>query len=631
MDLLLWRKRLWHLRHGGFSALQEFEARQVENTGVARVLQPRRLTSKGRIKISFDEWPLPDVDSWRGRRDLAAGIIADDFTLSALGYEWKQVELDPKAWRTQLDTENLDLLFVESAWHGNQDRWQYQITSSKGPSQTLKALVAECQKRCIPTIFWNKEDPAHFEDFIESARIFDWVFTTDEDRVDRYRERLGHDRVGVMSFAAQPAIHNPIVPIGMTSQHRRSVAFAGTYFRDKYPERGKQMEILLGGALDAQRKLRYPLDIFSRFRDVSEAYQFPEPYYGHVRGELNYQQMLTANRSYAAILNVNSVVDSSSMCARRIFEVSACGTPVISAISRAVETFFRPDEVIQVATREEASRWIRALDRSPELRDRMVHLAQRRIWQKHTFEHRINSVLQKIGFTERVTTMPSATAMISTNRPHQLSHVLGQMAQQKDVDLQVVILTHGFEPEKAIVDASKDSGMEINWVVGDSGWTLGQCYNRIIECSDGDVIAKIDDDDLYGQNYLFDQIAALKYSNAELVGKGAHYLHLADQNALCLRFPTLEFSWASFVAGPTFVGWKSTFEEIPFRSRTTGEDSQFLLDVRQVGGKVFSSDRFGFIQRRLATQEHTWRIPNEEILAASHLTTFGEGNEHVFF
>ena len=52
-------------------------------------------------------------------------------------------------------------------------------------------MLNYCRSRGIPTVFWNKEDPPHFDDFIGAAKEFDFVFTTDADCVPMYREALG--------------------------------------------------------------------------------------------------------------------------------------------------------------------------------------------------------------------------------------------------------------------------------------------------------------------------------------------------------------------------------------------------------------------------------------------------------
>jgi len=579
----------------------------------------------------FGAWIVPEASSWRGRRQVVVGVIADPFTSLALSYEWHQVDLLPDEWRAQLDREPLDLLFVESAWHGNGDNWQYQLTGSKAPSPQLRALVAECNLRGIPTVFWNKEDPVHFRDFLDTASIFDVVFTTDSNRLEDYRRELGHDRVGVLPFAAQPAVHNPIRPTGPAAGPRRDVAFAGTYFRHKYPERREQMEVLLGGTIDAGRWLPIGLEIFSRFQGVSEDYSFPEPYASRVVGELSYGEMLTAYRCYKVFLNVNSVVDSPSMCARRIFEITACGTPVLSAASPAIGEFFPPEEILQVEDRTEATNWVRALCASDELRDHMVHLAQRRIWREHTYGARVDQVLREVGLAQHVRRPRTVTAMVSTNRPHQIAHVVGQLARQRDVSLQVKLLTHGFSPTDADVAVARDSGLDIEWLEQPETASLGECYNRIVERADGDVLAKIDDDDLYGPYYLFDQLAAMDYSGAEVVGKGAHFVYLEDEDLTILRFPESECQFTSFVLGPTIVGASELFRHVPFRPITRGEDSGLLHDVGDAGARIYSSDRFGFIQCRSGQGKHTWRIEDSEVLASSRVVSYGKAVSHVIF
>ena len=124
------------------------------------------------------------------------------------------------------------------------------------PRPAITELVAHCQEKGIPTVFWNKEDPPHFEDFLPTAALFDHVYTTDENLVPEYRQRLGHDRIRVLPFAAQPKLHNP-GRVGRV-QRDRSVVFGGMYFRDKYPERREQLDVLLPAAA------RLDLDIYSR-------------------------------------------------------------------------------------------------------------------------------------------------------------------------------------------------------------------------------------------------------------------------------------------------------------------------------------------------------------------------------
>lgn len=617
------RRALWHLRHGGLDGLRTFRRRlRAERgpraEGVARVRADRR----GRRTVSFEPWPLPEAP--RRRSGLRVGVILDDFSRLAFSYEWDQVALTRAGWREELERRPIELLFVESAWHGNSDEWQYQLTGTRGPREEFRALVAWCREQGIPTVFWNKEDPTHHEDFLEAARLFDTVFTTDGNLLAQYREELGHDRVGVLPFAAQSAIHNPCRP--PRGYQARDIAFAGMYFAHRHPERREQMDLLLGAALEVSPRMEHGLEIFSRLLGGDPRYQFPAPLDSRVVGSLAYEQMLTAYRAYKVFLNVNTVTDSPTMCARRIFEITACGTPVVSTPSPAISAIFPPDEVVQVADSRDAGWELRALVRSPELRDRMVHSAQRRIWAAHTYSHRVDDVLQRAGLGEHVhgRRMPRVTALVSSIRPQQLGHVIDQLAGQCGVEIQLAFLAHGWDVDENDLRARcRDGGIEDVVVLGAGREVpLGACLNRLVDAADGEIVAKIDDDDLYGSNYLRDQVDALEYSGADVVGKQAHYVHLAGRDLIALRFPEREHRFTDFVMGPTITASRDTARSARFLEVARGEDTGFLRAVTEAGGAIYSSDRFGFAQVR-GGATHTWDALDSEILASS--TVVGSG------
>ena len=626
------RTALWHLRKGGLSQLRTWHRRRrTVSYGVGDGLGSRGADGQ----LSFPP-------AKRAQRDphfegLRVAVILDDFSMLAWSYEFETLALTPGRWREQLAEHPVDLLLVESAWHGNDDAWQYQLTGPSAPSAPLRELLAHCRAFGIPTVFWNKEDPPHFEDFLATARLFDQVFTTDVTLLSRYREELGHDRIAVLPFAAQPAVHNPIRP--QHGHQVRDVAFAGMYFAHKFPERRAQMDFLLGGALDASARMDTGLEIFSRFLGDDERYQFPGELAARVVGSLSYDRMLTAYKAYKVFLNVNSVVTSPSMCARRIFEITASGTPVVSAPSPAIGEFFSADEVPQVASREEATHVVRALVRSRELRDRTVHRAQRRIWHEHTYAHRARQVLEAAGLADRAGTtglvggagLPAVSIMAATNRPEQLDHLVDQVARQTGVERQLLLLTHGFQAPTEVAERAHRLGIENVVVIEAPGsWSLGACLNAAVERAEGQVCTKMDDDDLYGEFYLHDLLRAREYSGADVVGKHAHYMYLAGTDATLLRFPWMEHRFTDRVMGPTITAGREVLRAHPFEDVSRGEDTGFLDAVAAAGGRIYSADRFNFTQmRRGEAGGHAWSASDRELLASADVAWFGRNDGHV--
>lgn len=613
------RRALWHFRKGGAQQLRKWAARR----GIAR--RSIRFDLPG--PPIFPAWPLPN----RGprRRSLRVGVILDDFSRLAFRYEWDQIELTPTRWQEQVnDPRPIDLLFVESAWHGNGDAWQYALTGVSAPKPALVELLAWCRRNDVPTVFWNKEDPSHYDDFLDTARLFDHVRTTDVERLDDYRRDLGHDRVAVLPFAAQQSVHNPIRPA--TGHQVRDIAFAGMYFAHRYPERREQMELLLGAAERVSSRMPLGLEIFSRYLGREDRYQFPAPLSERVVGSLSYEETLSAYRAYKVFLNVNSVVSSASMCARRIFEITACGTPVVSTPNPAIDRFFPRDEVLQVSDTQEAEWTLRAVVNSPELRDQMVHFAQRRIWAEHTYTLRVDEVLDAIGLEKHRASRPSVSALVSSNRPKQIEHVLRTFAAQQGVEAELLLLGHGFEVPASAHELARELGIEhFRALQAPSDAKLGACLNQLVAAASGHVVAKMDDDDLYGPHYLSDLLNALDYSGADVVGKQAHHMYLAAQDLTIVRFPEREHRYTDFVMGPTIMTWREVAQRHPFADVSRGEDTGFLRDVVAHEGVVYSSDRFGFVQMRHANATHTWEPSSAELLANGRVLAKGLVTSHA--
>jgi hypothetical protein len=155
--------------------------------------------------------------------ELRIAAICDEFTSRGLLHECHVRFLRPESWRADIAEFSPHVLFVESAWSGLGGSWQGRVCSA---DPVLLALVAHCRASGIPTIFWNKEDPVHFEDFIGTAAYFDAVCTTDADCIPAYKRDLGHDQVFLMPFAVQPRLHHPLT----ASPRIEGTVFAGAWY-----------------------------------------------------------------------------------------------------------------------------------------------------------------------------------------------------------------------------------------------------------------------------------------------------------------------------------------------------------------------------------------------------------------
>lgn len=642
MNLSELRTALWHLRKGGFRQLgRHLEHREnlrlkasQDAADKQRVEEMKRAELRGFDPLDFEEFP-ENTSRPKPFGHYRVGAILDDFSHLAWGGEFDLVPLSPESWREEI-AEGIDFLLVESAWQGNSGAWRYQVVGSNAPSDNLRELVAHCRASGIPTVFWNKEDPAHFDDFLASAELFEVVATTDAACAPRYQAALPGSRVVVAPFAAQPRVHNPIRTAVSGRYQRGDLCFAGTYFRHKFPGRARQMEFILRAGLRASDNLHSALTIYSRNQDVDDKYTFPAPFDEWVVGALPYGRMLSAYRGYKVFLNVNTVTDSPTMFSRRVVELLAAGTAVATTPAEGISRLFGPSEVLTIdgpaeqpgeeaeAAIDAAAASIEAVVRSPLARDRMVHKAQRIIWEGHTYTHRAEQIVQAVGLpaANGWTGRPKATVIMATNRPERVTGALAQIVAQREIELEILVGLHGIAaPEQA------PAGVLFREFPAEA--SLGEVLNGLVGEASGDYVAKMDDDDCYGPDYLRDQVNALRYSGAEVVGKQASYLYLADTDELVLRKPWREHLWTDLVLGATLTGRRETFVDHPFRELGRGEDTQFLRDVAAAGGRIYSADRFNYIQVR-AAHGHTWDVEASALKRNGIVESYGLNRDHVF-
>ena len=330
--------------------------------------------------------PLP---AWtRPQGQLRVATVMDPLSRSCFAPEMGIADVTPENWMSVLEQYDPQLLLVESVFNGPGRSWPGIVARYGPPSDRLVEIVAGFKAAGVPTVFWNKEDPPNYSLFVGSASLFDHVFTVDANTIPRYRTDLGHDRIGALPFAAQPAIHHPpLDPAYRTGD----VAFAGSYYRSKHADRRRQMDYLLKPALDLG------LDIYDRMAAISDLrFTWPPEYQPHIRGSVPVDEMPDLYRRYKVFLNVNTVTDSPTMMARRIFELAATGTPVVSTPAQAIDATVPPEIVSVVRSAGEATEAITSLLEDARLRDQAAAIGPQWIQEGHTYRDRLDSIREAL-------------------------------------------------------------------------------------------------------------------------------------------------------------------------------------------------------------------------------------------
>ncbi|WP_418909118.1 glycosyltransferase [Glutamicibacter endophyticus] len=360
-------------------------------------------------------------------KDMRLALVADEFTTSTIQREVQVIAPTPDNWRELLEASPVDALFVESAWSGNEGSWLRKVGFYDDEQcQELSELIQFCRSQNIPTIFWNKEDPVHFNRFKKTAALFDVVLTTDANCLRDYWENRGSalKALGSLPFWAQAEIHNPM---GTDRSYSDTVAYGGSYYGDRYAERSKELRAILEGVSE------HGLTIYDRQADNPESpYKFPPALQGFVQGGLPYAEMVEAYKSHPVHVNVNSVNASPTMFSRRVFELAACGTPVISGKSFGVTWLF--DGTVPVVRGRQEAEQIADLWMNSEV-DRVYDAwaALRVTFRKHLAHQRLVLALRMAGLAVEIPELPTYGLELDSLSEPDVGRILRSTVRPREV------------------------------------------------------------------------------------------------------------------------------------------------------------------------------------------------------
>ena len=238
-----------------------------------------------------------------------------------------------------------------------------------------------------------------------------------------------------------------------------------------------------------------------------------------------------------------------------------------------------------------------------DLRERTSVALRRAALKRHSATARWRQIAAALGL--EVPGPPMVSVILSTRRESWLEHGIAQVARQTYEPRELVVCLHGsdFAPGTSERVRSLYPG-ECQVIRVDSELTLGDALNAGVETARGELVTKMDDDDYYSTEHLWDLVLALEYSGADLVGKAAEFVYLEEID-VTLRQISQDVD--TRMAGGGMMARKAPLQAIggwPQRSR--GEDLHLIRRFTGAGRPIRRIPPHGYILNRHGV-DHTWR------------------------
>lgn len=210
-----------------------------------------------------------------------------------------------------------------------------------------------------------------------------------------------------------------------------------------------------------------------------------------------------------------------------------------------------------------------------------------------------------------------------TIREENINNVFKNYKQQswKDKELIIILNKDSMDINKWIKKAKKYRNVQIYQLHETAA--LGDCLNFGIMKSNYDIIAKFDDDDYYGPDYIKSSMDAFKNKDISIIGKSSLYIYFKNKKAL-IHVAGNENSITDTVAGATLMFRKDVFQQVQFEKVNRAEDYFFIKQCKEKGFNVYSTDRFHFAVIRHDSEKHTWKIAENELMEWGDIIAYTE-------
>lgn len=400
--------------------------------------------------------------------NISVAIVADEFLYNSYKSVANFIYVTPDNYKSVCD--EVEILLIVSTWRGLNNEWRFMGTDKSAANYAVHELIKYYKEKGKKIIFYSKEDPPHYEHFLPIAKHCDIIFTSAIEKIEEYKRDCSNDKVYLMRFGINPVYHNPIGC--KIKKIKNTVIFSGSWVK-KYPDRIREQQIVFDGVLKAGKGLKI---IDRNFELNNWGFLFPLKYYKFISPAISHEYLQKVHKLYDWAINMNSVQDSRTMFANRIYELQAEGNLIISNNSKGVSEQFSE---VEIAECEEDVVKILAIDNEDVIYERQIAGIRRVMTGETTFD-RVGEMLVKCGY--QASQPIRKVAVLASGVTKEL---------QSDFENQTY-------PYKELYEINDD------------------IYIRLEKC---DILAVWDMDSSYGPYYLEDMINAFKYTNCDYITK----------------------------------------------------------------------------------------------------------------
>jgi hypothetical protein len=546
------------------------------------------------------------------RSALRIACLVSERLFDGLAHEAELLLLTEATWRQTLQFGRVDLVLIESVWSACTGDWYMAELPGGEQRERLHDLLALAQSRAIPTVFWMTQDHGYLHLYQALAARFDRVFCADP------RALTGLAQSGVdarlLPPAVQPRRFNPIRSIDDRTRETPGIVYDGWSDLFKFPEIRAALCRLPTAALsviDTNAMLAR-----SQVERIPERELQPA-----LKGWVHRGLLAEVYKRADAYLSFSQSTLPPTQRAWALLEAAACRVPLIHLGALEADDF-RAGFVRRWRTADELVADLHAVRNDPLARELAAHRAWREAHGKHTFADRLAVICRAVGLAYEWEPFPRATVVTGTMRPHLLEKAVRQYLDQTYPNKELVVVFNGAIDEVAAIRAKYRDRADIVFSALPTDRHAGSLLNFGVRQGTGQYFFRVDDDDYYGPNYIYDCMVHLRSVNADVLGKQACFLHFEGEELLYRRTrmltqivqfegKDLDIGRRLFFSGCGFACKADLLKTLAYPDdNNLSADTELLNRIKAMrpDAQCLKVDDLNLVVERSAdVEKHTWR------------------------
>jgi len=201
--------------------------------------------------------------------------------------------------------------------------------------------------------------------------------------------------------------------------------------------------------------------------------------------------------------------------------------------------------------------------------------------------------------------LPPVSLVLVSRRADLVAPMIEKLAETNYPNLEIVVGLHGIADSNAIGSLEIDVPLTVKSFPKDD--IFGDVVNQTFNLASGELVTKIDDDDYYSQDHIWDLVAAHQYSGACLVGKSTTTIYVEELDATVRRNYGVREAYTHRVAGGTMLLSLDDLRELGgWPSVPRAVDTALISRILEHGGNIYQPHDIGYVYVRSADGGHTW-------------------------